>query len=510
MIVVQIDGTIIGDGAIPPPRIGSVIRFPLRFVESSPVDGAVAAVRALLKPSGRDLILQYTREDEPRRWEWNGLLQGDGWTASWRGFRPLTGQVELNGRFYADWGYDTAGRVRGRVTRVQLVSERYRLGSGPHGSWEQIPGYRTLRDVEAAPRFFDSSMFAQESGEVDHEVAALVELDLDDVPELPTRSSLVPGDVSASEELLWVADRELPLVVSLDVEHMPTEHLLPGPVGPARSIWATPTGCWVGGEDGTYHCTAGGIPRRVDRLSVIAGAVAGETFLSCTSGSTWVLHRPGRQPVELTAPDGHVTSIAVDDGGFVVLLRHFGSDEESGIRLVRVDTSGSMTSGPILPGAPGPNLPYLTGPPLRVFRGENAWRVSPDLNIGSVQRLPRLPLRGGQVGDYVWIVGHPPDGTGSSGWWPLPGPIENDSVRQFWLFTLLDATTLEPVSSTPIFTTRPGVTIDSANAVWVTADGVRAIPVQTMRWPDRLDVAALVDKSRRSSGAYPADFGQQE
>ncbi|MGW0252618.1 hypothetical protein ACWDYH_38945 [Nocardia goodfellowii] len=370
IIVVQIGGSIIGDGEIPPPRIGSVIRFPLRFVESSPFDGDVVTVRALLKPSDRDPILQYTREDTPRRWQWDGLLHGDGWTASWRGFRPLTGQVELTGRFYADWGYDSAGRARGRVTRVQLVSERYRRQPGPQGAWEQVPGYRTLRDVDAAPRFFDSSIFLQESGEVDYEDATLIELDLDDVPELPTRSSLVPGDVSAAGELLWVADCELPLVVSLDAEHLPTEHILPGPIGPTRSIWATPTGCWVGGADGTYHCTADGIPRRVDNLSVLTGAVAGETFLSCTSESTWVLHTLGQQPIELTAPDGHPTSVVVDDGDFVVLLRHLDFMERPDIRLVRVDPSGPMTLGPALPLDARPERPYLTTSPLRVFLGE--------------------------------------------------------------------------------------------------------------------------------------------
>lgn len=107
-------------------------------------------------------------------------------------------------------------------------------------------------------------------------------------------------------------------------------------------------------------------------------------------------------------------------------------------------------------------------------------------------------------------MGHPPDGTGSSGWWPLPGPTEYDPTRQFWLFTLLDATILEPVSSTPIFTPQPRVTVDSANTVWVTADGVRAIPAETMQWPDLLDVAALLDRSRRSSGALPADSSQHE
>ena len=67
-----------------------------------------------------------------------------------------------------------------------------------------------------------------------------------------------------------------------------------------------------------------------------------------------------------------------------------------------------------------------------------------------------------------------------------------DRTRQFWLFTLLDSHSLEPVKSTPIFTTDPAVSIDSAGTVWVIADGLQSVPEESMQWPASLNVAALL------------------
>ncbi|MGO4205688.1 hypothetical protein AB4Z09_28945, partial [Rhodococcus sp. TAF43] len=100
----------------------------------------------------------------------------------------------------------------------------------------------------------------------------------------------------------------------------------------------------------------------------------------------------------------------------------------------------------------------------------------------------------GQVGPYVWGVHHPPDESARNGGFPLPVPnTHTGTSRQFWIFTLRDSDTLEPVSSTPVYTTRPSVTIDDAGTVWITADGVRSIPTISMQWPPVLDVAALLD-----------------
>ncbi|WP_314674797.1 DUF6578 domain-containing protein [uncultured Rhodococcus sp.] len=494
-IIVQIDEIAIEDGQIEPPKLGAVIEFPLRFAEQPASDAGTVTIRALLEASNRDPVFQYTGPDSPRRWEWNGVLRGDGWTASWRGFTPRTGYVELTGRFYGVMGYDTPTNVRGRVTRVQLVTERYRRPPENHG-WHIVPGHRELRDVEVAPRFFNHDMFMHDDlFEVDREVGVVVDLDLDHVPPVPARPSIVPGDVSASGETLWVVDRELPVVVSIDSDRVAREHVLPGPIGySSRHVWATLTGCWVGGKGGLYRCEIGEEPRRANPRSVHQGAVIGEHFLACPSGTSWSLYSEGNEPVVVDVADGYVRSIAVDGESFVVLIEQLHADVGSSNRLVRVTVTGETTVGPELATVPGRRgaSPYLAGAPLRIFHSGTASRVLPDLALGAMEQLDGDPFHGGQVGDFVWIIGHPPRGTSRTGWWPLQGPVEYDRTRQFWLFTLLDSRTLEPVKSTPIFTTNPAVSIDSAGTVWVIADGLQSVPEESMQWPTSLDVAALL------------------
>ncbi|MHD0299750.1 hypothetical protein RCF19_27975 [Rhodococcus qingshengii] len=499
-LVVQIDEIAIEDGQIEPPKLGAVIEFPLRFAEQPASDAGTVTIRALLEASKRDPVFQHTGHGSPRRWEWNGILRGDGWTASWRGFTPRTGSVELTGRFYRVMGYDTPTHVRGRVTRMQLVTERYRRPPENHG-WDIVPGHRTFRDIEAAPRFFDKDMFMRDDlFEVDREVGVVVDLDLDldDVPPVPARSSIVPGDVSAAGETLWVVDQQLPIVVSIDPDRVAREHVLPGPIGHPRHVWATPTRCWVGGKEGLYRCAIGEEPRKIFDRPVPHGAVIGEHFLACPSGTRWSLHTADDQPIAVEVPDGYVISIAVDGESFVVLTQQRDGDSASIYRLIRVSVSGDVIVGSELPtihGQRGASL-YLAGAPLRIFRSWTASRVLPDLTLGSMEQLGGVPFYGGQVGDFVWIVGHPPDGTSQTGWWPLPGPAEYTRQRQSWLFTLLDAGTLEPVKSTPIFTTDPAVSIDSAGTVWVIADGLQSVPEESMQWPTSLDVSALL-------GAHP-------
>ncbi|MFI5436833.1 hypothetical protein ACHMZP_34385 [Rhodococcus baikonurensis] len=325
--------------------------------------------------------------------------------------RQDAGHVELTGRFYGVMGYDTPSYVRGRVTRAQLVTERYRRPPENHG-WHIVPGHRRLRDVEEAPRFFDNDMFMRNDlFEVDREVGVVVDLDLDDVPLIPARPSIVPGDVSASGETLWVADQQLPIVVSIDPEHVAREHVLPGHIGHSRHVWATSTGCWVGGHDGLYRCVSGEEPRKIIDGPVPHGAVIGEHFLACPSGTRWSLHTQDHNPVEVDVPDGCVRSIAVDGESFVVLAEQRQTDAASTYRLIRVNVSGDVTIGPQLPPMQHSPRPFLTGSPLRVFRGSVAVAVLPDLTYGAIERLGGDPIfHGGQIGDFVWMIGHPPDG----------------------------------------------------------------------------------------------------
>lgn len=496
-IVVHIPSSVVGDGEIAVPLVGAVLTGPLRFVELPDSDPDVVRIRAHLEPSKREPILQNTGQNTSRRWEWGGLLRGDGWAASWRGFRPLTGEVELVGRFSGDFGYDTDGRFRGRVTRVRMVSERFERGRDAH--WTHVPGHRNSRDVDAAPRFFGIPPLTEdELGPIDLEHSVAVDIDLDDVPALPVRPSVVPGDVSVAGRTWWIADSELPLVVALGADSSVTEYRLPTRIGRGPRIWATETGCWAAGTNGMYWISPGNDPVQVDDRPVYNAASNGNTLLACTDDATWRLYSPKLAPIDVDALRGWVNSVAVEDDCFVAVVR---PADQSVIRLVRVSVTGESTIGPeITPESRRHGRPYLAGEPLRLIRGVGIARVRRDLGVrDDGDKLGRDQFHGGQLGRYAWTIGHPPDGTSSSGWWPLPGPVSYDRGEQFWLFTIYDAETFAPLTSVPVFVTRPNVTIDEDGRVLLIGRGVQMVYPHTpiMQVPTELDVARLIDSSRR-------------
>lgn len=496
-IVVHIPSSVVGDGEIAVPQLGDVLTGPLRFVELPDTASDIVRVRARLEPSNREPILQYTGNNSPRKWEWSGLLRGDGWTASWRGFRPRTGEVELAGRFIGDFGYDTDGRFRGRVTRVQMVSERFERGRDQR--WTHVPGHRSLREVDAAPRFFGTPPMAEDVlSPINLEQSVAVDLDLDDVPALPVRPSVVPGDVSVAGQLRWIADAELPLVVSLGADGSITEYRLPTRIGRGPRIWATETGCWAAGTNGTYWISHGNDPVKVDDRPVYNAASNGNTLLACTDDATWRLYSPNSTPIDVDGLRGWVNSVAVEDDCFIAVVR---PADQSVIRLVRVSVTAESTIGPEIPPAPrGHGNPYLAGTPLRLIRGVDIARVRRDLGVrDDGDKLGRDQFHGGQLGRYAWTIGHPPDGTSSSDWWPLPVPVSYDRGEQFWLFTIYDAETFAPLTSVPVFATRPNVTIGDDGRVLLIGRGVQMVypHAPIMQVPTELDVARLIDASRR-------------
>ncbi|WP_182358178.1 hypothetical protein [Tomitella gaofuii] len=519
--------TLIEDGDVLPPAVGDVATLPLRFIESDATvdsgstiesdtgDERTAKINALLLPRSGDPVWQYTGSVGGRRWEWSGVLQGDGWTAVWSGRRPRTGQVELTGRFSSNLDGDVGGSVRGRVTRVQVVSERLSRGRG--GSWIVKPGHRRYRDVESAPRFFeqpwrdaaiDAEIAAEKAAgrpppvfvtgarfmpdEVDDDLGVLVDLDLDDVPPIPPRPRFVPGDASAAGDRWWVSDADLPLVAAVDGAGAATEYVLPGPAVGRRRVSATPTGCWVTGSDGVYRLEPGTKAQRIDDSEVIAAAADGETLLTCGKEGRWSLRRPDTEPVSVDGPEGPVIDVIVDDDAFVVLC-----DPDPGVpRLVRVDSAGAATTGPRLRGVGGVGHSTLIGDPLRVVSGAAVFSVQPDLTLREVARLPEKPIDVGWAAGDVWITAHPPGGTGLRGWWPLPGPTRFDrSGKQYWLLTRLDGQSLEPVLSVPIHGLRARVEADDDGNVRVLAGGLKAVPTRTLEWPNGIDVSAMLDAS---------------
>lgn len=515
MLPVLVGSLGIEDGETPRPEVGAIGEFPLMFqqVPADPADPSIVTLRAVAEPLNSDKATLQSPGNTDQWWDWTIFLRGDGWTATWYTRRPVVGRIEVTGRLIGYMAYATTGRIRGRITRVRVAVDAFRRDSGaPRSEWKQVPDSRTYREVTVAPRMFGVTATGTDtSSEGMREVGVLVDLDLTDAPLPPPRASLIPAAVSAHDADLWVADRELPLVVRLDVDRRVTEYAIPGqifddpPATRTRSVWAHAEGCWVCGWDGIYHCSLDGTADKISDMPISHGTAHGDVLLGVSvpsRGTAELLFaRPGRDLLSHKLTDrGDLESMCAVEGGFLLLFRI--RDPNTGAlgpsSLVRVDLDGTPTSGLPLRDPITSYKPFLITAPPTIFDGTSAFRVLDDLTVDAAVPLPDHVLDGGQVGDRLWVVDHPPDGTGRAQWWPLTGPSTYTADHQYWLFTLLDGSTRKPISSTPIRNPQPDVTVDGIGTVWVTARGVQSIPDRQMAPPVKLDVAELLDRSRHT------------
>ncbi len=504
------------DGTFATPVVGDVLTGPISFRETDPTDPGAVTIRAHLTPTDEDPRVWSPPSGMPGRL-WSGFLRGDGWTSGWTGATPRTGQVEITGHFRGGFTYAAHGIVRGRITRARIVTERHRQNS--NGRWVVVPGFRSVREVARAD-VVDHRDRARHAGveHVDMDSEVIVDLDLDEVPPLQLRPSIVSGAVSAAAGITWVVDTELPLLVAVSGDDVVTEYLLPGRIGVPRSIWAVPDGCWATGEDGTYWTPVDGESVQVDDRGTHAGAVNGDTLLGCTGDSTWRLYRPGSKPVDLdvTPAAGHVFSVVAHDNGFVAVVKR----SDVGTRLVRVSLSGEVQVGPDLTASPAEERRYrwqrdffLAGDPLRLVSHVDVGVIGPDLTIrDDGERLGQRQFAGGTVGEFGWSLGFLGSGTPTPDEvWPLPNRETFDRATRMLsrpprkVLTLYDPRTMAPLTSVPMLEPTPSVTVDDAGTIFVVVKGgLAAFPasIPVLTWPALIDVAALLDAARAQKRSH--------
>lgn len=254
-LTVFVPGWILDDRSLAPPAVGDVVETVLTFGEAqAPPASYAEAFRATARPVyGR---MPGSDPDDGLRWLHE--LSGDGWAANWWANRPTTGRIEVHGTLFADltMGPDSPPPVRGRVRRVQVVSQRFdRTPSGTR----RVAGTERLTEVDMTPHIFWSS---QEPRTDDPYVrtGVLVDLDLDDVP--ARASEFAAGAVSISGPDMWVMDRADPVLLHVDTATTPprvVEYLLPLTVEQPREIWARAVhadadGCWITSDHDVFRC----------------------------------------------------------------------------------------------------------------------------------------------------------------------------------------------------------------------------------------------------------------
>jgi hypothetical protein len=503
----------VGDGALPPPRVGAITDFPVGFVEAdSPYapgrrrDAEIMTIRGELELRDTEPFEYRDDDSGTAHWMWQGLVRGDGWTATWTGPRPLTGPVELTGYFGSSLSYDNEGRVRGRITRVQIISQASRCVGDTGKLADEKPCH--YRDVELAPfSHHDADPF--DIGGVQYrDIATVIDLDLDDVPPRTLRPQVLPGDVSSVDAAVWVADSELPIVARIDTStDRATEYVLPGRGDTYRRVAATPSGCWVAGRDALYRITHGAGAYRVTDAGACSSAASGETLLAQHVSGAWMIHTPDGPPRPVDVPDDElIGNIGIDSstGDFILLMR-WAADQGQWLRLVCISQSGDVRVGPgFAPPDRRGRRPFFAGTsPLRMFYGGVVVTINDDLTLGPPDRLPKEPIIGGAFGDNAWILTFRARRFADdlrTQWWPLPAPADPTTpLPTDALLTILDPATLTPQTSR--FVDQPRSVGAQQRDAWICDRGrLRRISLESTNSQgdaaiDDIDMSALITES---------------
>lgn len=191
--------------------------------------------------------------------------------ALWSAARPVFGEVELTGCLIGDIGDGPLGHVRGRVLRIRVVTETAEATGPDRSGWHRVPSAQRLHDVEIAPRWFAHGRSQPPVAPRVYESGVLADLDLDDVPPLPLRPSIVAGSLAAHGSDLWVADGNLPVLMRLRDRAGVAVFTWAGRIGSGYDLRADADGCWLTGADGIFRCDQEGSVVRVRQGAVHAG-----------------------------------------------------------------------------------------------------------------------------------------------------------------------------------------------------------------------------------------------
>lgn len=247
LLTVVVSGWVIEDGSIVPPKVGNTVSVALQFHQYTPdpADPRTCTVRAWAQPIQADTAPIVDRDGQ---WWWTIMLRGDGWSAVCRTPRPLIDHVEVTGMFFAHTELGS-GTARGLVRRVQLMTGETTYDPHTRG-WAAVAD-EDIRytDIEASPRWFDRPDPpdpAHADHPVERQLGVLIELDLDAAEPAPLRPRVRPGVISSGGRVLWVLDRQLPVLLQIDDPAgaaVVTEHLLPLSI--ATTVFRRCGGGWL-------------------------------------------------------------------------------------------------------------------------------------------------------------------------------------------------------------------------------------------------------------------------
>lgn len=191
---------------------------------------------------------------------WPLKVTGDGWTAEWVHDQLFAGRLRVPARLWPQFTRAVPGHpetTTGRVRRLQLVEEQYE--NTPDGK-RRVPGTERVSDLGSSTASEMPRWTIIPTDDLFQPTGIVVDLDLDDVPDVPR--SFNAGAVSVNGAEVWVMDKSHPTLVHIDTRpspHRVTEYLLPLMVNAPTRMWsrrvhADPGGCWITAGDEIVRC----------------------------------------------------------------------------------------------------------------------------------------------------------------------------------------------------------------------------------------------------------------